>query len=42
VAVRERMWFMHDGVPAHFSRVVQDVLNFIYNNGWKGKEGPTA
>jgi hypothetical protein len=37
VAARERMWFMHDGVPAHFSPVVQDVFNNTYDNEWIGR-----
>jgi hypothetical protein len=27
LAVRARMWYMHDGAPAHFSCAVRDVLN---------------
>jgi hypothetical protein len=27
LAVRARMWYMHDGASAHFSRAVGDVLN---------------
>jgi hypothetical protein len=33
---------MHDGAPAHFRRAVLDVLNDTCNEGWIGKEGPTA
>jgi hypothetical protein len=29
LAVRTRMWYMHDGDPAHFSRAVRDVLNIM-------------
>jgi hypothetical protein len=29
LAVRARMWYMHDGAPAHFSRAVRDVLNIM-------------
>jgi hypothetical protein len=29
LAVRARMWYMHDGAPAHFSRAMRDVLNII-------------
>lgn len=29
LAIRATMWFMHDGAPAHFSRIVRDVLNNI-------------
>jgi hypothetical protein len=27
LAIRARMWYMHDGAPAHFSHAVRDVLN---------------
>jgi hypothetical protein len=39
LAVRVRMWYMHDGAPAHFSR---DVLNNAYYDRWIGRGGPTA
>jgi hypothetical protein len=29
LAVRARMWYMHEGAPAHFSRAVRDVLNIM-------------
>jgi hypothetical protein len=41
LAVRERMCFMHDGVPPHFSLVMQDVLN-ICSYRWIGQGGPTV
>jgi hypothetical protein len=37
-----RMWYMHDGVPAHFSRVVRVVVSNTYHNRWIGRGGPTA
>jgi hypothetical protein len=33
---------MHDGVPAHFSRAVRDVLNNTYHDRWIGRGEPTA
>jgi hypothetical protein len=36
------MWYMHDGVPAHFSRAVRDVLNNTYHDRWTGRGGHTA
>jgi hypothetical protein len=42
LAVRARMWYMHDGAPAHFSRAVRDVLNNTYHDRWIGIGGPTA
>jgi hypothetical protein len=30
LAVRARMWYMHDGAPAHFSHALLDVLNNNY------------
>jgi hypothetical protein len=35
---RARIWNMHDGAPAHFSRAVRDVLSNTYH----GTGGPTA
>jgi hypothetical protein len=42
LAVRARMWYMHDGAPAHFSRAVRDVLNNTYHDRWIRRGGPTA
>jgi hypothetical protein len=40
-AVRARMWYMHNGAPAHFSRAVRDVLSNAYQDWWIGRgEGP--
>lgn len=39
LAVRTRMWFMHDGAPAHFSRVVRNLLNTSYRGRWIGRGG---
>jgi hypothetical protein len=36
------MWFVHDGAPAHFSHVVQDILNITHYNQWIGREGQTV
>jgi hypothetical protein len=40
MAVRARMWYMHVGSPAHFSRAVLDVLNNTYHDRWISREGP--
>jgi hypothetical protein len=32
LAARARMWYVHDGAPAHFSRAVRDVLSNTYHN----------
>jgi hypothetical protein len=42
LGVRARMWYMHDGAPAHFSRAVRDVLNNTYRYRRIGRGGPTA
>jgi hypothetical protein len=39
--VRECMWYMLDGAPAHFSHGVRDVLKSTYHNWWLGMEEPT-
>ncbi|GBN13508.1 hypothetical protein AVEN_256786-1 [Araneus ventricosus] len=37
---RERhVWFMHDGVPAHFYNTVRHFLNATYPAGWIGRGG---
>uniref|UniRef100_A0A1B6L5Q6 DUF4817 domain-containing protein n=1 Tax=Graphocephala atropunctata TaxID=36148 RepID=A0A1B6L5Q6_9HEMI len=40
--VRDRMWFMHDGAPPHFSIVVRAYLNERFRNKWMGRGGPTV
>jgi hypothetical protein len=35
------MWFMHDGVPLHFSLVLRAFLNDRYPRQWIGRGGPT-
>jgi hypothetical protein len=36
-AFRARMLYMLDDASVHFSRVVQDVLNNTYHDGWIGR-----
>lgn len=38
---QDRIWFQHDGAPAHFSRRPRDILNARYPNAWIGRGGPT-
>lgn len=40
LAIRNAMWFMHDGAPAHFSRVAREFLTQTYGNRWIGRGGP--
>lgn len=42
LAQRRRMWFMHDGAPAHGSIVVREHLNAWFPNRWIGQGGPIA
>ena len=42
VLVAARAWCMHDGTPAHFSRLVRDVLITRYHDKWMGRAGPVA
>jgi hypothetical protein len=42
LSVRARIWYTHDGAPAHFSRAVRDVLNNAYHVRWIGRGEPTA
>ena len=38
--VRQRLWFQHDGAPAHFALDVKDYLNNVFPNRWIGRVGP--
>lgn len=38
--IRRRMWFQHDGAPAHFSIAARQVLQNNYRNRWIGRGGP--
>lgn len=38
--LRNQMWFMHDGAPAHFSILAREYLNEVYQNKWIGRGGP--
>lgn len=40
LAIRPRMWFMHDGAPAHFSITARQYLDDVYPNRWIGRAGP--
>lgn len=40
--VRQRMWFMHDGAPAHFSLIARDFLNAVFPERWIGRAGPVT
>ncbi|XP_011864210.1 PREDICTED: uncharacterized protein LOC105560037 [Vollenhovia emeryi] len=37
---RMDMWFQHNGCPAHYSRISQEVLNRNYPGRWIGRGGP--
>ena len=38
--VRQRLWFQHDGAPAHFALDVREYLNNVFPNRWIGRGGP--
>jgi hypothetical protein len=38
--LRQNMWFMHDGAPAHYSVAVREHLNESFPNQWIGRGGP--
>ena len=40
--IRNEMWFLHDGCPAHFSLLAREFLNQEYPNRWIGRGGPQA
>lgn len=37
--LRQHLWFMHDGAPAHFSINVRNHLDTVYPNRWIGRGG---
>jgi hypothetical protein len=41
-AIGARMWCMHDGAPARFSRALRDVLSNTHHDRWVGRGGTTA
>jgi hypothetical protein len=42
LAVRERMWYMHDGTPAHSSLAMGDGVSNTYRDGWICRGVPIA
>lgn len=38
--VLRNMWFMHDGAPAHFSKVSREYLDRRFAGRWLGRSGP--
>lgn len=40
LAIIGRMYYMHDGAPAHFSRVAREYLDRRFGNSWIGRGGP--
>lgn len=40
IAIRQRMYFMHDGAPAHFSILARNWLDANYPGRWIGRNGP--
>jgi hypothetical protein len=42
LAVRQRLWFQHDGARAHYGEDVRQWLNATYPGRWIGRGGPIA
>lgn len=40
LAQRNSIWYMHDGAPAHYAVVAQNVLNERFPERWIGRAGP--
>lgn len=40
LATRARMWFQHDGAPAHFSFDARNHLTATFGERWIGRGGP--
>lgn len=39
IQLRQQMFFLHDGAPAHFSLVARQYLDITYPNRWIGRGG---
>jgi hypothetical protein len=37
---RQHIWFMHDGTPPHFLRIIRQHLNQTFSEQWIGGGGP--
>ncbi|KAJ8955255.1 hypothetical protein NQ318_000281 [Aromia moschata] len=37
IALRQRLWYLHDGAPAHFSHQVRRHLNRVFRGRWIGR-----
>ena len=42
LGIRRRMWFQHDGAPAHYHRDARQHLDASFPNKWIGRNGPVA
>jgi hypothetical protein len=42
LAVRERIWYLHDGAPCHYALIVREWLNNNFPERWIGRNGPVA
>jgi hypothetical protein len=42
LAIKDLIWFMHDGAPPHFNFIARDALKNKYRNRRIGRGGPTA
>jgi hypothetical protein len=42
LTVRQKMWFQHDGAPAHYSLRVRRFFTDSYPQRWIGRGGPVA
>ena len=40
LAVRAKIWFQHDGAPAHFSLAARQQLTTTLGDRWIGHHGP--
>jgi len=38
----EELWVQQDGAPPHFGRKITKHLHQHFQNGWIGRQGPTA
>ncbi|KAL1488367.1 hypothetical protein ABEB36_014844 [Hypothenemus hampei] len=40
--IRRNMWYLHDGAPCHYARIVREWLNEHFPRQWIGRNGPVA
>jgi hypothetical protein len=40
--IRQRLWFLHDGAPVHYTGPITNFLNQSFGQQWIGRGGPVS